>query len=283
MNMQIGPKEKNLLIGVLGVLILVVVWFLIVSPMKEELAAVEAENVTLSAKAEQYQSIMSRLDEYEEGITTAEAKIAEITDRYPALVSTEDLMMFWANIDTALPLELRFGDLEIREVDDAVYVAGVDGESLENVDIITEEDGKEYFLDEQVDDISAKYKLFGAPMAMNFACTYNGLKYMINYITSQTNKNSIIGFEIYYDEETGYLTGAVGVELYYIEGLEKEYVPTFIPAVPKGLSDVFHTGADTVSLLTNPADAPVENEVDATPVTPEDLQDELAPEDVPAA
>ena len=120
-------------------------------------------------------------------------------------------------------------------------------------------------------------------MAMNFACTYNGLKYMINYITSQTNKNSIIGFEIYYDEETGYLTGAVGVELYYIEGLEKEYVPTFIPAVPKGLSDVFHTGADTVSLLTNPADAPVENEVDATPVTPEDLQNELAPEDVPAA
>lgn len=259
MTKNVSTKDKNMLIGVLGILIVVVVWFLIVSPMKDELTSIEAENATLSKKASSYQSIMAKLSDYEDGIIDANNAIDEISDRYPVLVSTEDQMMFWANIDTALPLELRFGDLEIKEIDDAVAAAGVDPASLENVDLITDENGDQSFLDSQVDDISAKYKLFGAPMAMNFACTYNGFKYMMDYITSQYNKNAINSVEVYYDAETGYLNGAICVELYYIEGLDKEYTPTFVPSVPKGLSDVFHTGANTVSLYTNdPANGPSE-------------------------
>lgn len=263
---KVSTKDKNMLIGVLGILIIVVVWFLVVSPMQDELTAIESENATLSKKASSYQAIMGRLDDYEAGIINANVTIDEISDRYPVLVSTEDQMMFWANIDTTLPLELRFGDLEIKEIDDAVAVAGIDPESLKDVDVFTNEDGDDTLLDSQIEDISAKYKLFGAPMAMNFACTYNGFKYMLDYITSQYNKNSIIGIEMSYDAETGYLSGAIGVELYYIEGLEKEYTPTFIPSVPKGLSDVFHTGATTVTLFSgDPSEAPAEaNETDAT-------------------
>ena len=238
MNMQVTKGQRDLLIGLLGVLIAVVVWFLVASPTKEKTDALINENNTLKPKVEEYELRDARLDEYKLGIVQNNAEMETITARFPSAIETEDSVMFWANIDNQYPFQLAFKDLELDERD-PVAVAGI--EDTGDATIAYEEDGSATISDADAEQLTAKYKLYGAPMSMNFICTYDGMKDMFEYITSQYNRNSINAVEIAYDQETGLLTGAIGMELYYIEGLEKEYNPPFIPSMPKGQSDVFHT------------------------------------------
>ena len=238
MNMQVTKGQRDLLIGLVGVLIAVAVWFLVAQPTREKTQALENENNTLKPKVEEYELRDARLDEYKLGIVQNNAESETIIARFPSAIELEDSVMFWANIDNAYPFQLAFKDLELEERD-AVAVAGID--ESEDVTVAYEDDGSATISDDDAERVSATYKLYGAPMAMNFVCTYDGMKDMFEYITSQYNRNSINAFEIYYDEETGLLTGAIGMELYYIEGLDKEYNPPFIPSIPKGQSDVFHT------------------------------------------
>ena len=243
MNKAISSKERDLLIGLLGVLIAVCVWFFYASPTMDKTDALQNENVALKEKAELYQAAASRVNEYSEGIVTNEIRIAEITDHYPGEIQTEDQLMYWANIGNLYPTELFFGDINIEERD-AVALTGV--EDLNGVEPTYNEDGSATVNDSEVPDITSAYVLYGAPMEMEVTCTYHGMKDMFNYIIGQYNRNSIYGFDISYDEANGVLVGTVGVEMYYIEGLDKEYVPTFIPAVPKGQADVFHTGVGSI-------------------------------------
>lgn len=238
--MKFGKKEACLVIGLVGILIAVATWFLYASPTMDKTIVLENENATLKVKAEEYEGVSARLKEYTDTIALYNAEKAEIMSHYPVDIRTTDQIMFWSNMDKLDPERLGFKDLQI-EARDAVAVSGVSdtGEATLNID----ESGNATFSDADVSEITASYKLFGAPTGMNFACTYDGLKEMIAYVNSQYEKNSIHQIDVFYDDNLGYLTGSLWVELYYIEGLEKEYQPVYIPAVPKGQSDVFHSGS----------------------------------------
>lgn len=239
MKMSISPKERNILIGFFGILIAVAAWFAYVSPTRDEIEAVKLENVSLKATADEYESINLRVNDYEEAIKADVIIAEEITSRFPAEVKTQDQMMFWADFDKEDMENLRFGDLEIDDRD-PVAVTGV--EDLGGANINVADDGSITIADAQVEDITAKYVLYGAPFGMGFACTYDGLKSMVKYVNDQYDRNCILGFDVAYDETSGLLEGSISVELFYIEGLEKDYQASFIPSVPVGQADVFHMG-----------------------------------------
>lgn len=238
MNMKIGKKEISLLLGLAGIAIGVLVWFLIASPTMDKTTVLKNENATLKIKAEEYEAVNARLAEYTNKIAEFLAEKEEIVAKYPSEIRTEDQIMFWANIDVVDPTNLAFKDLEI-ESRDPIAVAGVEG--FDEASVNMDANGNVTLTDEEAIDIVATYKLFSAPTGMNFASTYDGLKIMVDYINSQESQNSINQIEVAYDKELGVLTGSIWVNLYYIEGLEKEYQPTFIPTVPIGQADVFHT------------------------------------------
>ena len=238
MDMTISKGQRDLLIGLAGVLIAVLCWFLVASPYIEKRKALEAENETLRPKAEEYQAVHARVDEYKESIVTLTNKENEIINHFPARIFREDQLMFWANIDNAYPLDLAFKDIELGEWD-AVAVAGMDEAAQEQVTY--DDEGNPVVSDSTVPEMNADYKLYGATMAMNFASTYTGMKEMFNYVNALNDKNSIDTVSIEYDEETGLLQGVMGMRLYYIEGIDKEYQPYFIPSAPTGVEDVFRT------------------------------------------
>ncbi len=238
MEMTITKSQRDLLIGLAGVLIAVLCWFLVANPNIEKREVLEAENETLRPKAEEYQAVHARVDEYKESIVTLTNTENEIISHFPARIFREDQLMFWTNLDMAYPLDLAFADIELGEWD-AVAVAGLDESSQDQVTY--DEDGNPVVSDEAFPDLKADYKLYGATMAMNFASTYNGMKNMFSYVNSLNDKNSIDTVEIEYDEETGLLQGVMGMRLYYIDGIDKEYQPYFIPSVPTGVDDVFRT------------------------------------------
>ncbi len=238
MDMTITKSQRDLLIGLAGVLIAVLCWFLVASPYIEKRQSLEAENETLRPKAEEYQAVDARVDEYRESIVTLTNTENEIINRFPAGILREDQLMFWANIDSAYPLDLAFADIELGEWD-PVAVAGLDESSQEAVDY--DEEGNPIVHDEDVPEMNADYKLYGATMAMDFASTYSGMKNMFAYVNALNDKNSIDTLEIEYDEESGLLKGVMGMHLYYLEGTDKEYQQYFIPTYPTGVDDVFRT------------------------------------------
>ncbi|MBR5361029.1 MAG: hypothetical protein IK123_09095, partial [Lachnospiraceae bacterium] len=240
MDMTITKSQRDLLIGLAGVLIAVLCWFLVASPTIEKRENLETENKTLRPKAEEYQAVHARVDEYKSSITALDVEIDELVSHLPPKVERPDQLMFWANMAASYPTDLRFDDIELGDWD-AVAVAGLDESSVNKADVSVDEDGNPQIADEAVPDLEADYKLYGATMDMNFASSYTGLKLLLNYIYSQHDKNSIQGIDVTYDEEDGYLQGELFMELFYVEGTDKEYVPAFIPSVPTGVDDLFHT------------------------------------------
>ncbi len=242
MDMTITKSQRDLLIGLAGVLIAVLCWFLVATPSIEKKDSLEAENETLRPKVEEYQAVHARVDEYKSSIVTLDADSEEIVRHFPSDVQREDQLMYWANIAASHPLNLVFEDIELGEWD-AVAVAGIDESSS---DVVTEdEEGNPIINDEDVPDMAADYKLYSATMAMDFGSTYEGIKDMLKYIQSQNDRSSIETINVYYDEESGFLVGALGLRLFYLDGTGKEYQPQFIPSVPTGVEDVFRTAGYT--------------------------------------
>lgn len=252
MDMTITKSQRDLLIGLAGVLIAVLCWFLVASPNIDKREALEVENETLKPKAETYQAVHARVDEYRASIASLSIEEEELISHLPSMIEREDQLMFWSNIASSYPYDLRFDDIELGEWD-AVAVAGLDESTVDTTAITTDENGNPVIDDAAIPTAVADYKLYGATMDMNFASTYSGLKFMLNYIYSQNDKNSIEGIDVTYDSESGYLMGELFMELFYVEGTGKEYVPSFIPSVPSGVDDLFHT--EGVGLIDQVIDA----------------------------
>lgn len=236
--MKIKKSERDLLIGLLGILIFVAAWFLYISPTMDETSSLKSKNVELRSKAEEYQAIDLRKEEYEREKINFDLLRADIEDKFPAEVRTEDQLMFWTSIDNAYPFDLLFQAIDMGERD---IVAVVGLESIEGLNITYEDGENPQITDAEAADVASRYKLCGAPTAMNFVSTYSGMKKMFDYINMQYNENAIMSFEVMYNEEKALLEGTVALELYYIEGMDKEYTAPFIPAVPKGQSNLFHS------------------------------------------
>ena len=264
MDMTITKGQRDLLIGLAGVLIAVICWFMVASPYMEKTKNIEAENETLRPKAEEYQAVHARVDEYKESIVTLDNTAEGIIAHFPARIEREDQLMYWSNVDMAYPSDLRFGDIELGEWD-AVAVAGV--EDTGNAEVTYDEDGNPVMQDDAMSAITANYKLYAATMAMAYISSYDGLKDLFRYVNGLNDKNSIETFEVSYDREDGILQGSVGMKLYYLEGTGKEYQPYFIPSVPTGVEDVFRTGGldlqHYIAFLADAIEEAVESNTDA--------------------
>ena len=63
--MKLSKRDQNLLLFLVGFGVLAIVWFIVVSPMREKTESLRMENSSLKGTAELYQSINMNKDEYE--------------------------------------------------------------------------------------------------------------------------------------------------------------------------------------------------------------------------
>ncbi len=237
--MKVTKKEINMLIGLLGVLIAVLVYFFVYTDYKDKTASLQAESASLQPKAEAYEAANARLDEYELGIVSNQNEFNSIVDHYPVDIKIDDAAMLWNNFDKAYPEDIRFNDLEIEELD-VVAVEGVTDTG--DAEVTDNGDGTRTFMDEDIEEITANYTLYGFPTGMNFRCSNAGMLKLFEFLNSQHNRNSLMSLSLEYDEEYGCIVGEIWVEQYYLEGTGREYSPVFVPTVPKGQSNLFHIG-----------------------------------------
>ena len=217
--MKLGSKEKNLIKVLLGVVLAVLVWMFVASPIRDKKNALAAENEELRVKKEEYEAVNAQKTKYEEGMTALQAERAELLESYPSGMLREDEIMYWANMERANTGQLALESIGMSGLVE-VFVDGFE---------TSEEEG------------ATKLHLYRAPVTYEFKSTYDGLKGMADYVFAQNDKKSIEALSAAYDDATGNLTGTLDMNMFYMVGTGKDHVPATIPSVPTGVSNVFHS------------------------------------------
>jgi len=245
MTFAVSKRDKCLLIGLFGGLFLLLAWLYGATPLQEKTAALQTENVTLKAKADLYQAINANLPTYEEGIANMERQIADIANSYPVYISREDEILFLANMENTYHSDLAVENITMSAVEEIVANVAVETQDAEAV---TQEAAA---ATEEVVEATPAIHMYRQPVNYSFRCTYKGAKDMITHLYAQTDKKCVEGLSLAYDSATGNLMGSLDLNQYYMTGIDKNYQPTSVPTVPKGVRDVFHTvggsaGVDSV-------------------------------------
>lgn len=245
MTFAVSKRDKCLLLGLFGGVFLLLAWLYGATPLQEKTAALQTENVTLKAKADLYQAINANLPTYEEGIEKMERQIADIANSYPVYISREDEILFLANMENTYHSDLAVENITMSAVEEIVANVVVETEDTEAV---TQEEAT---ATEEVVEAVPEIHMYRQPVNYSFRCTYKGAKDMITHLYAQTDKKCVEGVSLAYDSATGNLMGSLDLNQYYMTGIDKNYHPTSVPTVPKGVRDVFHTvggsaGVDSV-------------------------------------
>ena len=235
MTFAVSKRDKCLLLGLFGGVFLLLAWLYGATPLQEKTAALQTENVTLKAKADLYQAINANLPTYEEGIEKMERQIADIANSYPVYISREDEILFLANMENTYHSDLAVENITMSAVEEIVANVVVETEDTEAV---TQEAAT---ATEEVVEAVPEIHMYRQPVNYSFRCTYKGAKDMITHLYAQTDKKCVEGVSLAYDSATGNLMGSLDLNQYYMTGIDKNYQPTSVPAVPKGVRDVFHT------------------------------------------
>lgn len=267
--MNLSKKDTALVIGLVGVLFLVLSWFYIASPLKEKTATLETENIQLKATADLYVSINANKEEYENGIVTMEDEIDEMMAHYPSAIARTDEIMFLANMEKSYADDLIVESIAMATPEEVVAVveSEVDTSATDAAtgqaqadtaaaDAVAAIDGETvdptYQGELNVTLASPKANmdihLFKQPVSFTFRCTYSGAKDMITYLFDQVDRKGIDTMNLAFDSETGNLMGTMNLNQYYMVGTGKDYQPLAIPAMNRGVEDVFHTISEGVGV-----------------------------------
>lgn len=222
--MKFGANEKNLLIGLVGVLIAVAAWYLVASPLKEKTAVIQAENVGLKEKKDEYEAVNAQKATYEQGIVDLTAEREDLLSHFPAGISREDEIMYWATLENTYPSDIILNTLAMSNWSE-VFVPGAPQSEGEG---------------------ATQLHLYQAPVTYSFKATYQGVKNMINYVFAQDDKKSIDTLSVAFNSGEGTLDGTMSLNMYYMNGTGKEYIPYNMPSVPTGVVDIFQTAAKSV-------------------------------------
>ena len=252
--MKMSKKDQNLLLFLAGALVIVAVWFGVVSPMRQKTESLRMENSSLKGTAELYQSINMNKDEYEKSIFVLEDKRDNILDDYPSNMLTTDKIMYLTNLENFYVEDVAVAGMAFDVVEEVVPEVSEEEQANQAAQTTTDEEGNVTEAAPATEEENAENQglhLYKVPVNYNFRATYTGSKDMIEYLFDNGYRKSIRNMNLAYDTETGQLAGDMDVDFYYILGTDKLYDPISIPPVRKGVPNVFHTveGGDINSSL----------------------------------
>ena len=252
--MKMSKKDQNLLLFLAGALVIVAVWFGVVSPMRQKTESLRMENSSLKGTAELYQSINMNKDEYEKSILVLEDKRDNILDDYPSNMLTTDKIMYLTNLENFYVEDVAVAGMAFDVVEEVVPEVSEEEQANQAAQTTTDEEGNVTETASTTEEENAENQglhLYKVPVNYNFRATYTGSKDMIEYLFDNGYRKSIRNMNLAYDTETGQLAGDMDVDFYYILGTDKLYDPISIPPVRKGVPNVFHTveGGDINSSL----------------------------------
>ena len=219
--MNISKRDKALLLGLLGIILVAVSYFFVYKPSVEKKAELEAQLVTLQQQEAELVDLENNMDFYLSEIERLEGEKAEYLACFPADIEEETEIMYAVELENNV--DIKFNSLN--------YGTPID--LLGSGEQVAEgEDG------EATTTAVGGYCL---PLTASYLSTYNGLKNTITHTNMHQNRMVIDQVTASFDASTGNLVGDMTINMFYMTGTENAYSEPYVPSMGIGVSNIFGT------------------------------------------
>jgi hypothetical protein len=223
--MSVSSKECKLLVILVGILAVVAVYFWVYKPTLEKNATLQSENSTLSQKVDHLKSLVAKEEEYRSETERMNADVAQMLVDFPSYLMVENEIMNVVDSEG-----VSNADIASVTVGDPALVDVVSSTS-------SEASGDEAAT--VTSSAAQQYSLFDMNTSISYTASYEGMKQLINFVAGDKDKHSVSTFTATLDNSTGYITGVMDYDAYFIFGQDKDYVSPDIPNFEHGTQNIF--------------------------------------------
>lgn len=206
--MTISKKDQKLLLCAGGLLLALLAYLFVFRNFSEKNSDLQKENQNLSSQVQQLEILDANKEQYISDTKDLKAQVQEMIDRYPS---------------------------EVREENAVMYAYEMENESDIHVNSMTITPANLLYTMEK------GYGLSVITVNMDYSVTYEGFKDIIDFIRTDRDKRNVESISLSYDSETGNLLGTMVVNLFELQGIDKEYEAPYIPSMPRGNTNPFGT------------------------------------------
>lgn len=253
MKLNLKERDKAILIGLLGVALFFVGYYVFMT-YGDKKEIIEQENVVLSQEVEYLQTLMDNKDEYLAKTESMSLEIEEIKGKFPASIYPEDEIYYTytsENVFDVYATRLTMPSAEMiavaqattpvaepEAVDDGTEPVEGEGESAEGTAVDTAS---------TVTSAASSITLYKSTASYEMEVTYKGIKEWVKSIVEDMdNKKSISNLSLTYNKKTGNLDGKMDVNMFALTGTERTYESPSIPGIGIGTDDLFKA-SDTLN------------------------------------
>lgn len=193
--MKIARKEQKLLLYVVGLLLLLAVYFLYFSNKQTELDDLQDEVDSLYSEVQKLEEYDMYSSTYQKQTKEYYEEIENLSGKFPAMVKEEDCDMYMRSLETEIGVEVS--NITMQPV--ALLSSFGVGERQKS--------------------------LYTMQTGVQMSGSYDNLKQVINSIQTCPDKRNITALSAAYDSNTGLLSISATVNLYALSGKDKSYTP----------------------------------------------------------
>ncbi len=242
-----NSREKKLITLVLFLLVLLVLYYLVYRPIKNEERKLESEISSLQQELDDLRVEYDKLPEYRESILLAQENIEWILEKYPSGLTQEDAFFLLFQVEN------EFDDIKIETLD------------FTDVEILN-------YSDENNDENTARSLKQSVGTSLKFE--YSDLKRFLRFIESYDDRIVLEGLTLNMEPEDDLMSASILVNMYAIASESRPYEPPTFDPVDIGNPDPFIAGEanESEEVVVRPTDGdgdffirlkPTESDIDA--------------------
>ena len=221
MKMQLQKKDIKLIIVMVGVLILVVAYFVVYRNYDQQTQDLQSQIDSLQPELQQLREYDEHKQEYLDGTEAYKENMKSIMSSLPTAVWTEDQIMLARRMEE---------DLDITDTSesfaDPIVVTQFKGTPLDDIDNYSD----------QVDMTSNKYQ-----MTLAADMDYSQMKDFLDYVYDEDYMTGLDSVNMSYDAEKAALNVSAVINQYTLSYQDAPEEDHKVPEVSKGVKDPFGT------------------------------------------
>lgn len=266
--MKLNDTYKGLIFGVIGVAAAALSFMYVAQPNYNSMQSIKSENVVLKSRLSELQTKQANRDQYLADTAADNEEYDSILNSFPADLNQEVTIMFVEGLRdnygfdaTSLTMgeKEQFYTLGVGGGTDALAADGTTtdttttdeaaADTTTEVATATTEAATADTTGTTGTDVLAtsepapQYDCYRALFPMSYVGNYEGIKDVVDYVDTYSDRMTIRSINIEYDAENDVYEGDVEMYCYSIEGEDRPERTVDLDSVETGVNNIFNSGA----------------------------------------
>lgn len=237
MKLKITKREKNMIVILVGILLVMASYYLGYRTFKSRTDILKQQNQILESQIQTLEGISAEKDAYVAKTEEMQTSMNDIIQKFPSDMISEDIILYMRNLEQKTDSYVHNITTPAKQYVNITATEETDVlSSMEDVTGAIREYG--FVNDGKVPD-TRSMQLAQVESAVNCSITYKGLKDIVTDITENDNRKSVDNISLVFNENTGDLAGSMTVIYYTLSGTGREYLQPTITGTSHGIECIF--------------------------------------------